>query len=79
MDTNANIAYEIIVEGHLDTQWSEWFDGLVITFPNPMTTRLCGTLADQSALFGVLKKVHHLGLTLVAVRRLDSHKGDRHE
>jgi hypothetical protein len=32
-------------------------------------TRLCGWLADQSALFGVLSRIHSLNLVLVSVTR----------
>jgi hypothetical protein len=61
---------EILIEGHLDLQWSDWFDGLSIDFPTPGNTLLKGSLPDQSALFGVLKKIHNLGLGLVSVQRI---------
>jgi hypothetical protein len=61
--------YEIRVEGHLADHWSAWFDGLAIhTGPNGETT-LSGPLTDQSALFGVLAKIHNLNLILIAARR----------
>jgi hypothetical protein len=62
--------YEIVIEGQIDRGWSEWFEGLAITPAADATTRLSGSLADQTALFGVLKKLHHLGLPLISVRRL---------
>jgi hypothetical protein len=70
MDTPSSTLYEIVVEGQLDSQWSDWFEHLVISCPSPATTMLRGTLADQSALFGVLRKVHNLGLRLVSVQRV---------
>lgn len=70
METKSSTLYEITIEGHLDYHWSEWFDGLTITFPTPSTTLLCGELVDQTALFGVLKKLHNLGLMLVSVQRV---------
>jgi hypothetical protein len=70
MDTQQTL-YEIVVEGHLDHQWSEWFDHLDITCSSPTTTMLRGTLPDQSALFGILRKVHNLGLRVVSVQRLE--------
>jgi hypothetical protein len=61
--------YEIRVEGHLADRWSDWFDGLVIqTDPNNGTT-LSGWIADQSALFGVLTRIHNLNLILISVSR----------
>ena len=59
--------YQITVKGHLDSQWSTWFDNMLITNEANGQTVLRGSLADQSALYGVLAKVRNLGLTLVAV------------
>jgi hypothetical protein len=36
----------------------------------PAETVLSGTLPDQSALFGLLVRIHNLGLQLLEVRRL---------
>jgi hypothetical protein len=59
--------YEIRVEGHLADRWSDWFEGLTIhNDPNSETT-MTGLLVDQSALFGVLNKVHDLNLVLISV------------
>jgi len=63
------IHYQIHIRGKLDTQWSEWFSGFFITHTNGETI-LEGTVADQSALFGVLAKIHDLGLTLIRVERV---------
>jgi hypothetical protein len=62
--------YEIVIEGQLDRHWSAWFEHLAISHPTTDTTRLLGSLPDQAALFGVLKKLHNLGLRLVLVRRV---------
>jgi hypothetical protein len=61
--------YEIRIEGQLDGQWTDWFDGMSITLEAGGTTLLSGPVPDQSALYGVLRKVRDLGLTLVAVNR----------
>jgi hypothetical protein len=61
--------YEFVIEGHLSTQWSDWFDGLTIRNEPTGETRLTGLLADQSALYGVLTKIHALNLELVSVVR----------
>ncbi len=60
------IHYEIRVEGSLPEQWANWFDGLTITHENGETL-LTGPLTDQAALFGLLKKVRDLGLSLLSV------------
>jgi hypothetical protein len=59
--------YEIVVAGQLEPHWSEWFEHMAISSPAPGRTLLRGPLADQSALFGVLRKLHDLGLVLVSV------------
>ena len=61
--------YEIRLRGHLDAQWAAWFDGLVINTENGETL-LRGPVADQAALFGLLKKIRDLGLPLVSVRQI---------
>jgi hypothetical protein len=63
------ICYEIRVVGSLPAQWMDWFDSLVINTENGETL-LCGPLADQAALFGLLKKIRDLGLPLVSVRQI---------
>jgi hypothetical protein len=62
--------YEIRVEGHLATDWSDWFEGLSIRQKSNGETVLSGLL-DQAALHGVLARVRDLGLVLVAVNRVE--------
>jgi len=63
--------YEIRVTGSLPPQWMDWFDGLVINTENGETL-LRGPLADQAALYGLLKKIRDVGLPLVSVRQITS-------
>ena len=68
--------YEIRFEGHLADHWSDWFEGLAIcNDPNGETT-LTGLLADQSALFGVLIRMHNLNLNLVSINRVLPNRGN---
>jgi hypothetical protein len=62
--------YEILVEGQLDTSWSEWFDGLKITPQENGETLIAGFIRDQSILQGILTKLFNLRLPLVSVRRI---------
>jgi hypothetical protein len=59
--------YEIRVEGHLADRWSTWFDDLTIRTDSHGETTMAGLLVDQSALFGVLIKIHDLNLILISV------------
>ena len=61
--------YQIRVQGHLDGDWSAWFDGLAISNLANGEMVLAGELPDQAALHGVLAKVRDLGLPLLAVSR----------
>ena len=66
--------YEIRVEGHLDLEWSEWLDGLTISYDGEGNTVLRGSLVDQAALHGVLMKIRDLAVPLLAVNRVTDDK-----
>jgi hypothetical protein len=63
--------YEIRLQGHLESRWAVWFDGLTVTYDRDGTTALRGPVVDQAALHGVLQKVRDLGLTLISDTPLD--------
>jgi len=67
MSTAQPTAYQIRLKGYLSHQWTEWFDGLTITLEEEGNTLLTGTVVDQAALHGLLKKVRDLGMPLVSV------------
>lgn len=68
--------YQIRVEGHLGSQWADWFDGFAITHEADGKTLLAGPVPDQPALYGLLRKVRDLGLPLVSVNQVYSIKGE---
>jgi hypothetical protein len=61
------LVYQIRLKGHLGRQWTDWFGGLTITLEANGDTLLTGPVADQAALYGLLRKVRDLGLPLVEV------------
>lgn len=64
--------YEIRLQGQLDAQWAEWFEGLSVTLEGDGSTLLSGRVIDQAALHGLLKKVCALGLPLLSVNRVEA-------
>src|SRR5262245_27152302 len=71
-DTSQPMVYQIRVKSHLGSNWTDWFGGLTITLEEDGNTLLTGTVVDQAALYGVLKKVRDLGMPLISVNLLDA-------
>jgi len=65
------VQYEIVVDGHLSSRWTAWFDGFAITGEPDGTSVLRGVVADQAALHGLLQKLRDLGIPLLALTQLD--------
>ncbi len=64
--------YDIRVRGQLDVSWADWLGGLTIASQaSGQETLLCGRVVDQSALHGILGKLHDLNLILLSVVRLE--------
>jgi hypothetical protein len=61
-------AYQIRIKGHVNIDWSVWFEDLSVEHTDSGETLLCGLLPDQTALHGILMKIRDLGLTLVEVK-----------
>ena len=66
--------YQIRIKGHLENGWSDWFENLAIHLEADGNTLLEGPIADQAALYSILKKVHQLGLQLISVNKIDESK-----
>lgn len=69
-DPDKAMLYQIRIEGCLGRQWAEWFGGLSITPQENGDTLITGSVVDQAALFGLLRKVRDLGMPLISVKRL---------
>jgi hypothetical protein len=70
-DPNPPMVYQIRVKSHLDSNWTDWFEGLTITLEKSGHTLLTGTVIDQAALLGLLKKIGDLGMALISVNSLE--------
>ena len=71
-DSDQSNIYQIRVKGHLDRQWSDWFDGLTVAPHEDGTTLITGPVVDDAALHGLLKKVRDSGLRLLSVNLVES-------
>ena len=76
LDPNQPTIYQIRIKGHLDQQWTDWFEPLTITLQENGDTLLTGPVVDQAALHGLLKKVRDLGMPLLSVNRAESGQTD---
>jgi hypothetical protein len=63
--------YEIRIRGHLQNDWSAWFEGFEVTNLPDGDALLYGRVTDQAALHGVLEKIRRLGLSLVSLNPAD--------
>lgn len=76
--------YELVVQGHLDELWAQWFEGMTLSHvengeSGAASTMIAGAVADQSALHGLLIKIRNLNLKLISVRRVKPGKKDMEE
>ena len=63
--------YQMRLKGHLDSDWTDWFEGLTITREENGDTLLTGPVVDQAALHGLLKRVRDVGLPLLSVNSVE--------
>lgn len=69
-DTQAECQYILLIKEHLASTWSDWYEGLTVTYTPTGETQLSGCLPDQSALHGLLARIRDLNLTLISMNRI---------
>jgi len=75
-DPDQPLVYQLRIEGHLEDQWADSFGGMSISLEENGDTLLTGTVIDQAMLYGLLKKVRDLGLSLISVNRVGINQSD---
>lgn len=63
--------YQIRILEELGSEWSEWFGGFTVTQDKDNGSVLTGSVADQAALHGVIRKLRDLHLTLLSLHRIE--------
>ena len=59
--------FEIRVNGWLADHWSGHFEGMAFQKTADGHTTIQGEVPDEAALFGVLRSIEALGLTLISI------------
>jgi hypothetical protein len=72
MQDQGKMAYQIEVNGLLDVEWADWFNGVQIEYGEGTTILTAGGI-DQSGLRGILCKLWDLNLTVISMNRVISH------
>lgn len=63
---------EVRIKGQLQQDWSDWFGALAISNPSDGETLLSGEMTDQSAVLGLLNRIHGLNLRLISCSQTDA-------
>ena len=71
----SGLAYEIRVQGYLDTHWSAYFDGWTISNLENGEVLFSNSNVDQAGLHGVLNRIRDLNLILRSVRQINPEEG----
>lgn len=70
-DADQPMVYQIRLKGHLSRQRMDWFEGLIVKLEEDGNTLMTGTIIDQAALHGILKKIRDLGMPLLSAISVD--------
>jgi len=57
---------KIIIQGHLDKQWKNRFEGMKISY-EAGNTILSGSLKDEAHLHGILNIIRDLNIKLISI------------
>ena len=61
-----NYKTQIVVKGHLDKKWKNWFGDMEISYEDDLTI-LTGNIRDESLMHGILNRIRDLNIKLISV------------
>lgn len=64
--------YEIEIQGHIGATLATLFQDMQIVCQDNGTTLLTGSMVDQAALYGTLKRIRDLGKPLISINQIQS-------
>jgi hypothetical protein len=67
MSEQPKTIYKIKIMGHLEDNWSDWFEGVTFIYESDDTTTLLCPLPDQAALHSILLKIRDMNFKLISV------------
>ena len=67
--------YKIVVKGHLDKHWESSFSGMSIQHSLTGDSVISGPVVDQAALYGIIRRISGMNLTLIYLERIDTDNG----
>jgi hypothetical protein len=71
---SAEELYEIRIRGHLNSNWSDYLEGLDMRCLDNGEMILFGPIVDQAALMGILNKLNRLNLTILSFNQFEKRK-----
>jgi hypothetical protein len=71
--TQKNDVYQIRWQGYLKANWSKWLKSSKVKYKRNGITILTGQVDDQAALQGLLEYLFGMGITILSLKRLDTH------
>ena len=69
------LLYRLEAAGNLPPKWRDWFGAQSMTPTGPNTVIFL-RVADQSDLYGKLRRIHDLNLRLISVRQVEFKPAD---
>ncbi len=65
--------FQIYIQGHLNTEWSDWLDSFSIQHKENGISVLTGAIKDNAELHSLLDRLFDLNICILSLRRLGFH------